>query len=61
MSTTDYGSPEWLAHELHVIDVKMFFGILHRPEDSYKWPELVEVAQIYGVSLDSFRLHHRVP
>ena len=53
MTVPDY-TIGWLEHELHVIEVKIEFGILHHPEDNYMWPKLLEVAKAHGVSLDDF-------
>lgn len=39
---------EGFSHELHVIKVKLFFGVLNHPEDSYMWPYLLVVWDKFG-------------
>jgi hypothetical protein len=42
---------EMIAKELHAIRLKMQFGVLKRPQDSYIWPSLVKAAAEIGVDL----------
>ena len=44
-----------LHEDLHNIHVKLGFGVLHRPEDSYLWESCVQRAVEQGYSIENWR------
>jgi len=46
--TERVNTEEGFNKEIHAIKVKLEFGVLERPEDSYMWPYLIAVWDKFG-------------